>query len=107
MEANGDEHPQLVNMYGITETTVYVTYRKLTAEEVLTVDADVGTGLDDLRVYVLDAQGEPVPVGVAGEICVGGAGVTRGYLNRPAPTAERFVADPFTAKAGARMYRTG
>ncbi len=91
VKANGDERPQLVNMYGITETTVHVTYRRLKGEEIRAGHADVGRALEDVTVYVLDEYGEPVPAGVAGEIYVGGFGVTRGYLNRPALTAERFV----------------
>ena len=106
-ERNG-ESAVLVNMYGITETTVHVTYCPLTG-----LDAGrggpspIGKRIPDLRVYILDEEREPVPVGVGGEIYVGGAGVARGYLNRPELTAERFVADPFSNEAGARMYKTG
>ncbi|MBD2801425.1 AMP-binding protein, partial [Xenorhabdus sp. M] len=57
--------------------------------------------------YILDAQGQPVPLGVAGEIHIGGVGVARGYLNRPALTAERFIPDPFSTAPGSRLYKTG
>jgi amino acid adenylation domain-containing protein len=104
----GDETPQLINMYGITETTVHVTYRRI-----LRGDLDRGLGsvigepIPDLQFYLLDEAGQPVPPGVAGEIFVGGAGVARGYLNRPELTAERFLADRFAGTPGARMYRSG
>ncbi|MBI0329292.1 non-ribosomal peptide synthase/polyketide synthase [Burkholderia plantarii] len=99
---------QLVNMYGITETTVHVTYRALQADDARrTGRSPIGVPIPDLRLYVLDRHGEPVPVGVAGEMYVGGAGVARGYLNRAALTAERFVRDPFDGAPDARMYRTG
>jgi amino acid adenylation domain-containing protein/non-ribosomal peptide synthase protein (TIGR01720 family) len=105
---HGDRRPRLVNMYGITETTVHVTFRELAAEDVEAGRGSViGDGLPDLGVYLLDAALEPVPAGVPGELFVGGAGVARGYLGRPELTAERFVPDPFSAEPGARMYRSG
>ena len=96
------ERTELVNMYGITETTVHVTEKRMRAGDL----TGIGVPLADLSVYVLDGELEPVPVGVRGEICVGGAGVARGYLGRAALTAERFVPDPFGA-SGSRMYRSG
>ncbi|QKV96264.1 amino acid adenylation domain-containing protein [Streptomyces sp. NA02950] len=107
-ERYGDETPALVNMYGITETTVHVTFQRIT---LALVGEDrprsvIGTPLPDLRVYVLDHCLRPVPPGWTGEMYVSGPGLARGYLNRPELTAERFVADPF-GPAGTRMYRTG
>jgi amino acid adenylation domain-containing protein len=107
-ERHGDRHPQLVNMYGITETTVHVTYRPLTASDLDTVTGSViGGPIPDLQVYVLDRHQEPVPIGVPGELYVGGAGVARGYLQRPELTAERFVPHPFDGEPGGRLYRSG
>jgi amino acid adenylation domain-containing protein len=103
-----DRHPEwecrLVNMFGITETTVHVTAQTLSRREALTGSRSVGRALPGWSVYVMDAQGQLVPPGVAGEIYVGGAGVAEGYLNRPELTAQRFLADPFS---GGRMYRSG
>ena len=109
--ARNDEHATvLVNMYGITETTVHVTYRRLAAAdaeaEAAAGGSPIGVRIPDLRVYILDAQRQPVPPGVTGELYVGGAGVCRGYLGRPELTAARFLDDPFVGR-GARMYRTG
>ncbi|WP_230166756.1 non-ribosomal peptide synthetase, partial [Pseudomonas mediterranea] len=99
---------QLVNMYGITETTVHVTYRALCAADAQLVGVSpIGGRIPDLQLYVLDAQREPVPVGVVGEMYVGGAGVSRGYLNRDELTAERFLKNPFSDEPNARMYKTG
>ena len=100
---------QLVNMYGITETTVHVTFRALTVDDAKTGKgrSPIGRKLADLRVYVLDADRQPVPLGAEGELYVGGAGVARGYLNRPELTAERFLNDPFSPEPQARMYKTG
>ncbi|WP_259299912.1 non-ribosomal peptide synthetase [Streptomyces aurantiacus] len=98
---------ELVNMYGITETTVHVTYRLITDADADRTVSPIGERIPDLRTYVLDGHGRPVPVGVVGELYVGGAGVARGYLNRPELTAERFLDDPFCPEPGGRMYRTG
>jgi amino acid adenylation domain-containing protein len=107
MERHGDERPRLVNMYGITETTVHVTYRVITRADLDRAGSPIGVPIPDLSLYVLDAGLEPVPAGVTGELFVGGAGVARGYLNRPELTAERFVRDPFSADPAARLYRSG
>jgi amino acid adenylation domain-containing protein len=102
-----DTAPVLVNMYGITETTVHVSYLALNRELARTAGGSlIGGNIFDLRVYVLDGHLEPLPAGVVGELYVAGAGLARGYLRRPASTAERFVADPH-GLAGTRMYRTG
>ncbi|MGW0374201.1 amino acid adenylation domain-containing protein, partial [Streptomyces coeruleorubidus] len=98
---------QLVNMYGITETTVHVTYHQLTGADLDRPVSPIGRRIPDLRTYVLDPHGRPAPIGVVGELYVGGEGVARGYLNRPELTAERFLDDPFREEPGARMYRSG
>ncbi|MGJ7605343.1 amino acid adenylation domain-containing protein [Variovorax sp. LT1R20] len=103
IEHHGDQHPQLVNMYGITETTVHVTWRRITAADIGRQRSPVGVAIPDLGLRVLDAQLSPVPIGVAGELHVSGEGLARGYLNRAGLTAERFVA----ANHGERLYRTG
>ncbi|MGY5127199.1 amino acid adenylation domain-containing protein [Streptomyces nigrescens] len=101
---HGPGRPKLVNMYGITETTVHSTYAELTdPDETAGV---IGTALPDLQLHLLDHSLRPVPPGCPGEIYVAGPGVTRGYLGQPGLTASRFVADPFGAP-GARMYRSG
>jgi len=103
---HGVESPRLVNMYGITETTVHVTYHVLDRRDVEEgTGSVVGVPIPDLRVHLRDLHGRPAPVGVPGEIWVGGAGVARGYLNRPELTAERFVRDP--AGTGEVLYRSG
>ncbi len=108
VERHGDERPRLVNMYGITETTVHVTGRVITREDVERgAGSPIGIPIPDLSLHLLDDRLQPVPVGVPGEICVGGAGVAPGYLNRPELTAQRFVRDPFSAEPGARLYRSG
>ena len=100
-----DDFPLLVNMYGITETTVHVTYRPIRFGDVKKrLNSVIGVSIPDLSLYLLDDCGQQVPLGVVGEIYVGGGGVTRGYLNRPGLTAERMVANPFD---GDRLYKTG
>jgi len=99
-----------LNAYGPTEATVAATIwdsTSLPPDAGVPDDIPIGRPLANTNVYVLDARGAPVPVGVPGELCIGGAGVGLGYLNRPELTAERFVPDPFTDDAAARMYRTG
>jgi amino acid adenylation domain-containing protein/non-ribosomal peptide synthase protein (TIGR01720 family) len=101
------DQAQLVNMYGITETTVHVTYRVITREDVTaSLGSRIGVPIPDLNIALTDAKGLPVPAGVSGEIQVGGAGVARGYWNRPALTAERFLPDP-NGPPGSRLYRSG
>ncbi|MFI5799711.1 amino acid adenylation domain-containing protein [Streptomyces sp. NPDC051677] len=108
-ERHGDEAPLLVNMYGITETTVHVTYRPIRQADLDSGQGSViGVPIPDLRLYVLDGRGKPVPTGAVGELYVGGAGVALGYLNRPELTAQRFVANPFAPDSrDDRLYRTG
>ncbi|MEO7331750.1 MAG: amino acid adenylation domain-containing protein, partial [Minicystis sp.] len=107
-ELRGDQEPQLVNMYGITETTVHVTYRPVSLADLERPWSSViGKPIPDLQLYILDRQQNPQPLGIPGEIYVGGAGVARGYLNRPELSAERFLPDPFSGREGARLYRTG
>ncbi|MFJ6513260.1 amino acid adenylation domain-containing protein [Streptomyces sp. NPDC091406] len=98
--------PRVVNMYGITETTVHVTTHDLTPDALAPGTSPVGRAIDDLRIYVLDRRLRPVPLGVTGELYVAGAGLSRGYRGRHPLTAERFVADPF-GTPGTRMYRSG
>jgi amino acid adenylation domain-containing protein/FkbM family methyltransferase len=102
------ETARLVNGYGITETTVFVSHRELSAAEVKGLQSSViGRPLGGLTSYVLDRRGEPSPPGVAGELYIGGEGLSRGYLRRPELTAERFVPHPFESLPGARLYRSG
>ena len=96
----------LINMYGITETTVHTTYKKLTNADIENGEcSNIGVSLDSLYIYLLDRHQKLCPPGVIGEIYVGGWGVTRGYLNRPQLNAERFIDDPFSL--GRRLYRSG
>ncbi|MEG4425925.1 MULTISPECIES: amino acid adenylation domain-containing protein [unclassified Microcoleus] len=106
-DRHGDRHPQLVNMYGITETTVHVTYRPLTAADLSKNASLIGRPIPDLQVYLLDRNSQPVPIGIPGEIYVGGAGVARGYLNQPELTADRFISNPFNDSLKARLYKSG
>jgi amino acid adenylation domain-containing protein len=100
---------RVLNHYGPTETTVGVLTYAVGAEEVLEGDAmlPIGRPLANTQIYILDERMSPVPVGVAGELYVGGEGLARGYLSAPALTAERFVPDSFGERGGGRLYRTG
>ncbi len=102
-------HPpqHLINGYGPTETTTFAITHEIAAVPENARSIPIGRPIANTRIYILDTHGEPVPVGVGGELYIGGAGVARGYLNRPELTAERFLADPFATGPDARMYKTG
>jgi amino acid adenylation domain-containing protein len=106
-DRHGDTLPQLVNMYGITETTVHVTYRPLTRADLQATGSTIGRPIPDLQIYLLDPYLQPVPLGVSGEMYVGGAGLAPGYLRRPELTQARFIRHPFSADPAARLYKTG
>ena len=104
---HGDQKPRLINMYGITETTVHVTYRVVTeADAHAETESLIGEPIPDLQIHLVDADLKPVSDGEEGELCIGGGGVARGYLNRPELTAQRFIPDPFSADGGF-LYRSG
>ncbi|MFM9100878.1 MAG: non-ribosomal peptide synthetase, partial [Cyanobium sp.] len=96
---------RLINAYGPTETTVCATLHSCSAND--SGAPPIGRPIANTRIYLLDIDGQPVPIGMAGELYIGGAGVARGYLNRPELTTERFLPDPFATDPDARMYRTG
>ena len=101
---------KLVNMYGITETTVHVTYKEIEQDEI--ASSNIGKPIDDLNSYILDQHNQPVPIGVIGELYIGGAGLARGYLNQPELTVERFISNPFATESDiangyTRLYKTG
>ena len=100
-------YPQtrLINMYGITETTVHVTSKEITAAEIQMPISNIGRPIPTTSVYILDSKLQPVPRGMIGEIFVGGEGVARGYLHNPTLTQQKFIPDPFSP--GERVYRTG
>ncbi len=109
---NNPQRPKrLVNGYGPTETTTFAATHEIGSVSVSDPEAvrsiPIGAPIANTRIYLLDPQGRPVPVGVSGEIHIGGDGVARGYLNRPGLNSERFLRDPFSDAADARMYRTG
>ncbi|WP_205125306.1 AMP-binding protein, partial [Rhizobium rhizogenes] len=98
----------LWNVYGPTETTIWSSYSMVQHHSnPSALNVPIGRPISNTSIYLLDGYGQPVPLGVAGELYIGGAGVARGYLNRPELTAERFLPDPFSREPGARMYRTG
>ena len=101
-------HVALHNLYGPTEASIDVTAWTYSSSSGTALSSiPIGRPIANTRIYILDQNREPVPVGVAGELYIGGAGVARGYLKRPELTAERFLEDPFSNQPGARMYRTG
>ncbi|WP_165865889.1 non-ribosomal peptide synthetase [Lucifera butyrica] len=107
-ERHGDKRPQLINMYGITETTVHVTYRPLSIEDVESGSGSmIGMPIPDLQVYILDENKNIVPNGCSGEIYVGGAGVAQGYFKREDLTRERFVDDFINPDRDGKLYRSG
>ncbi|TRX31758.1 amino acid adenylation domain-containing protein [Flavobacterium sp. ZT3R18] len=95
----------LINMYGITETTVHVTFKKIGAREISLNISDIGRPIPTMSCYILDENFDLVPMGVTGELFVSGAGVARGYLNRPELSKERFLINPFNTQE--RLYKTG
>ena len=101
----------LVNLYGPTESSIDATHyacsRAALSELQARVTVPIGKPLANVSVYVTDEKLRPVPIGVAGELCIGGVGLAHGYLNRPDLTAEKFIPDPFSRERGARLYRTG
>jgi len=97
---------ELWNLYGPTETTIWSTTTKVIRREASPVTA-IGGAIDGTGLYVLDTALHPLPLAAAGELCIGGIGVARGYVGNPRATAERFVPDAYSPKPGARMYRTG
>ncbi|GAC1464696.1 MAG: hypothetical protein NVSMB9_03630 [Isosphaeraceae bacterium] len=106
---HGEQGPRLINMYGITETTVHVTYREILQDDLTTSygTSPIGVPISGWRVQVLDSNLQPVPIGVVGEIYVGGPGVAQGYQAQPSLTAQRFIADPFSTTPGERLYKSG
>jgi amino acid adenylation domain-containing protein/thioester reductase-like protein len=105
-EKYGERQPCVINMYGITETTVHSTYRQILLADLRSEGSFVGGPLRDLGIYLVDRHGQLVPDGVPGEIWVSGGGVGAGYLNRPELDAQRFLRDPFSDEGG-RIYRSG
>lgn len=108
-ELKGNSPAKLVNMYGITETTVHVTYREITVEDVRAYpdSSPIGKPIRDLSVYLLDGNLKPVANGEPGEICVAGPGVATGYLGRPELTGQRFISNPFDDGSRPRLYCSG
>ena len=106
-QSHATDNVLLFNTYGPTETTVSATFTALNDLHPDGEGLSIGRPLANVRIYILDPLSNPVPIGVAGELYIGGAGVSPGYLNRPELTSERFVADPFSEVPEARMYRTG
>ena len=105
---------KLINMYGITETTVHASYHEISSDDILRGRSLIGKPLNDLIIHILDSHGQMAPTGILGEMFISGGGVSQGYLNRPELTAERFLQNPFiqdlpgaAVNAHKRMYRSG
>ncbi|MBD1229669.1 AMP-binding protein, partial [Xenorhabdus griffiniae] len=98
---------RIINEYGPTETVVGCITFDTRHQASIVDNIPIGKPIANTQIYILDAQGQPVPLGVAGEIYIGGAGVSRGYFNLPELTAERFIPDPFSTAPNARLYKTG
>jgi amino acid adenylation domain-containing protein len=98
---------KLINMYGITETTVHVTYQEIEQKHIESGNSIIGKPIPTLGIHILDKDQKLLPVGVAGELCISGAGLARGYLNRHELTSEKFIKDPFSNESNARLYRSG
>ncbi|KAA1242340.1 non-ribosomal peptide synthetase [Aquimarina sp. RZ0] len=98
---------KLINMYGITETTVHVTYKEITKEDVLNSISTIGAAIPTLNCYIVDEHLNLVPIGVIGELCIGGAGVAKGYLNRTELTSQKFIKNPFSRNENDRLYKSG
>ncbi|KAF9402475.1 hypothetical protein BGZ76_007298, partial [Entomortierella beljakovae] len=98
---------QIVNVYGPTETTVHATYHVVDEQDLDQRANPIGLRIPDLTIYVLDSHGHLAPIGVIGELCIAGPGVSRGYLNQPDLTSEKFPINPFSKTIGSRMYKTG
>lgn len=96
---------RLINMYGITETTVHVTFKEITIEDISLNISNIGRPIPTLNTYIMDKNMKLLPIGVSGELCISGAGLARGYLNKPELTQEKFISNPY--EPGKRMYRTG
>ena len=103
---HGDNKPQLVNMYGITETTVHVTYNKIFQNTIGQTSNKIGKVIPDLTAYVLSECLSPLPIGAIGELYIGGAGLARGYLNNTKLTKERFISNPLQTKEEKKQVKT-
>ncbi|WP_292867177.1 non-ribosomal peptide synthetase/type I polyketide synthase [Nostoc sp. LPT] len=104
------EYPQLINAYGPTETTVAATLCKLSGSATTEIDEQkipIGHPIHNTQIYILDQYLQPVPIGIAGELHIGGAGLARGYLNRPELTQEKFIPNSFSTDSDSRLYKTG
>jgi amino acid adenylation domain-containing protein/thioester reductase-like protein len=108
IDRHGDRYPRLFNLYGLTGATIFATHRQVTLSDVFQVTGNrIGRPLPDTEIYILDSRLRPVPTGVAGEMYIGGDGLARGYLGRPALTAERYIRHPFRSDPSARLHKTG